>query len=85
MQLDMIYVLARKTLFPEEAQMAGLPLSYPWFSHSYLAVVGWLSDISPTYLLCVINPVLVLACVVFWYELRAAWGFTLRSPSSSWG
>jgi hypothetical protein len=67
MQLDMIYVLARKTLLPEEPQMAGLPLAYPWFSHSFLAVVGWLSDVSPTYLLCVINPVLVLVCVVFWY------------------
>jgi hypothetical protein len=75
MQLDMIYVLARKTLFPEEPQMAGLPLAYPWFSHSYLAVVGWLSDVSPTYLLCVINPVLMLICVVFWYAASCRLGF----------
>jgi hypothetical protein len=75
MQLDMIYVLARKTLFPEEPQMAGLPLAYPWLSHSYLAVVGWLSDVSPTYLLCVINPVLVLVCVVFWYAASRRLGF----------
>jgi hypothetical protein len=75
MQIDMIYALTRNGPLPEEPQMAGLPLSYPWFSHSYLAAVGWLSDVSPTYLLCVINPVLLLACIVFWYEASNLLGF----------
>ncbi|QDV35365.1 hypothetical protein [Tautonia plasticadhaerens] len=68
MQVDVIYTLARPgPIAPEEAQMAGLPLAYPWLGHLYFAVVGWVSDVPPTLLFCAIQPALLLACVALWY------------------
>jgi hypothetical protein len=75
MHLDMIYALTRSTVLPEEPQMAGLPLAYPWFAHAFLAVVGWLTDSAPTALQCGVNLVLVLVCVVFWSAAARRLGY----------
>ena len=36
------------TLLPEEPEMAGLPLAYPWLSHVYWATLGVVLDWAPT-------------------------------------
>ncbi len=47
MHLDIVYELARRPLSPEEPELAGLPLAYPWRMHASWAAVGLLTDRAP--------------------------------------
>jgi len=47
MHADIIYALANGELIPEEVELAGVRLSYPWAGHVYQAVLSYLLDSTP--------------------------------------
>lgn len=60
--IDAVYSLSRsQSLVPEEAQMAGYVLAYPWFSQLHTATLGVVSDMAPTFLYCLLNAVQLIA------------------------
>jgi hypothetical protein len=71
---DIIYVMANGELRPEEPQLAGVRLSYPWLGHVQQGVVSVLLDAPPnsTYLLA--NVACLLAVIVLVAELVARLG-----------
>jgi hypothetical protein len=65
-QMSILYQFTGGALFPEEPELAGTRLAYPWQGHVYWAVLGWALDLSPTWLYVLTNLVwLVWVCVLF--------------------
>ena len=65
MHTDIIYKLSQSAVLPEEPEIAGLQLAYAWLGHSYWAVLGWLTNWSPTRIYPISN-VIWLATALFW-------------------
>jgi len=48
MHLSLVYQFPEGTLIPEDPELAGLHLAYPWLAHIYWGVLSWALDWSPT-------------------------------------
>lgn len=59
---DIGYQLEKDGVWPEEPQLAGVRLSYPWLSHVHWAVLGWSCDLSPA-LVDTLTNLIYLACM----------------------
>lgn len=87
--IDQIYALPK---IPEEADIAGLRLNYPWLGHALVAVISMIVDRPPTILTPAINFVQFLAMFVFlvaaarrlgvlgWWRASLASGVALITP-----
>jgi hypothetical protein len=72
MQTGIVYGFARGELWPEEPELAGVHLAYPWLSHVVLAVVGWAIHWPPTKVYVLMNLLgLLWVCVLFYETCRA--------------
>ncbi|MGQ0538575.1 MAG: hypothetical protein ACT4R6_06485, partial [Gemmatimonadaceae bacterium] len=60
---DVVYAIANGQLLLEDAQLAGLTLSYPWGGHVYQAVASWVLGRSPVAAFPLTNAVLLVAAV----------------------
>ena len=69
MHSDIVYQVAHTAGVPEEPEIAGLVLAYPWIAHSYWAVIGWLTDVPPTRLYPITNLIWLLASCVLAHKL----------------
>ena len=69
---DIVYQVAYTAGVPEEPEIAGLVLAYPWIAHSYWAVIGWLTDVPPTRLYPITNLIWLLASCVLAHKLVAS-------------
>ena len=67
MHTDICYAIARGGLVPEEPELAGVRLGYPWFGHIYWAVMGATARVSPLQLYGVTNLVFAGATGVLCY------------------
>jgi hypothetical protein len=66
---DIIYVIARGALLPEEPELAGVSLGYPWIGHVYWSLLAWSADLSPTVIYLVTNLALLGAIGMLYYSL----------------
>lgn len=71
---DIVYIFAREALLPEEPELAGVPLAYPWIGHVYWALLAWSADLSPTIIYLVTNLALLAATGVLCYWLARELG-----------
>lgn len=74
MHTDIVYAFARGVLLPEEPELAGLSLAYPWVGHIYWSVLAWSADLSPTVIYLVTNLVLLAATGTLYYSLARELG-----------
>ena len=58
---DIVYAFANGALLPDDPELAGVRLAYPWMGHIYWAVVAWASDLNPTVLYLLTNFMLLWA------------------------
>lgn len=58
-----VYMVANGQLRPEEPQLAGIRLSYPWMSHIYQGVVSFLLSSSPNSSYILTNVIWLLAVI----------------------
>jgi hypothetical protein len=65
---DVCYAISTDRLRPEEPNLAGLPLAYPWFSHIHWAVIGYACDWSPTFMWILMNVAFLAGTCVLVYE-----------------
>jgi hypothetical protein len=71
MHMGIIYQFPDGALLPEEPELAGLHLVYPWLGHVYWSVLGWSSDLPPTKLYLATNLLcLFWVCVLFYETCR---------------
>jgi hypothetical protein len=66
---DIVYLLANGELRPEEPQLAGVRLAYPWLGHVHQGTVSWLLDIAPNDSFLLTNIVWLLAVLVLVAEV----------------
>jgi hypothetical protein len=66
---DIVYTFARGALLPEEPELAGVSLGYPWIGHIYWSVLAWSADLSPTVIYLVSNLALLAAIGMLYYSL----------------
>ena len=64
---DIIYAFANGALLPDDPELVGVRLAYPWMGHIYWAVVAWTSDLNPTILYLPTNLVFLWATGVLLY------------------
>ncbi|MGH7476599.1 MAG: hypothetical protein ACRELD_09945 [Longimicrobiales bacterium] len=83
-QTDIIYALGRGSVLPEDPELAGVSLVYPWFAHLYWFVLAWTVDLAPTRVYVATNLVLLAATGVLYYqtarELGASEEGSLAAP-----
>ena len=66
---DIVYTFARGALLPEEPELAGIALGYPWVGHVFWALLAWSADLSPTIIYVVTNLALLGATGMLYYTL----------------
>ena len=66
---DIVYTFARGALLPEEPELAGIALGYPWVGHVFWALLAWSADLSPTIIYVVTNLALLGATGMLYYML----------------
>jgi hypothetical protein len=66
---DIVYTFARGALLPEEPELAGVSLGYPWIGHICWSVLAWSADLSPTVIYLVTNLALLAAIGMLYYSL----------------
>jgi hypothetical protein len=71
---DIIYSLARGGLPPEDPELAGVQLAYPWLGHVYWLVLARAADLSPTVVYLISNLVLLAATGILAYALAKRLG-----------
>src|SRR5438105_4314470 len=72
MHTDICYQICRPSILPEEPELAGLSLAYPWFSHVFVAVVGFACHWPPTLVYPLTNIIwLAIACLLTYEACRA--------------
>ena len=71
---DIVYTFARGALLPEEPELAGVALGYPWVGHVFWAVLAWSADLSPTIIYVVTNLALLGATGMLYYALARELG-----------
>lgn len=65
---EICYAVCRDTVIPEEPQLAGLRLCYPWVGHLYWSVIGWACNWPPTVVWAVTNVSWLAAISILCYE-----------------
>lgn len=84
MHSDICQAIARGGLIPDEPELAGIRLAYPWFGHIYWALLSATLDIPPTALYPVTNLLWLLAtgvlCSALASELGASFTMALAAP-----
>jgi hypothetical protein len=68
MQLAVVYQLPDLPSFPEEFDLAGIPMNYGWLGHVQLTAVSNIVDVSPT----LVFPILNLLRLWAWFTLIVA-------------
>lgn len=83
---DIVYLLANGALRPEEPQLAGVRLAYPWLGHVPQALVSYLLDGAPNSTYVVANVVWLLAAVILVAEIVATLGGgrLAQATSAAW-
>lgn len=71
---DIIYMLAAGPLPPEEPQLAGRLLAYPWLAHIQQAVISYLFDTAPNSGYLLTNAVWLVAVIALMAEITARCG-----------
>jgi hypothetical protein len=71
---DICYLFARGALIPEDPELAGVSLAYPWFGHIYWAILAFAADLSPTQIYLITNLVILGATGVLYYALARELG-----------
>ena len=71
---DIVYSFARGSLIPEEPEMAGVALAYPWIGHIYWSILAWSADLSPTVIYLVTNLVLLGASGILYFAMARGLG-----------
>ncbi|MGI9078912.1 MAG: hypothetical protein ACR2G6_16540 [Gemmatimonadaceae bacterium] len=61
---DIVYMLANGQLRPEEPQLAGIRLAYPWMGHVFQSTVSFLLNAAPNSSYILTNIIWVLAAIV---------------------
>lgn len=82
LHLDVIYSIATVGR-PWEAELAGVPLTYPWAPHVAWALEGAAAQRSPTTLYPVNNLLLLAACGMLAYELARALGASKAAATAA--
>jgi hypothetical protein len=81
---DIVYAFARGALLPEEPELAGISLAYPWIGHVYWSLLAWSADLSPTIIYLLSNLSLLAATGILSYwsarELGASEPTALAVP-----
>lgn len=80
MHAGILYQFPGGALVPEEPELAGVRLIYPWLGHVYWAVVGWVTNLPPTWLYILTNLVWLFWICILFYEICRVLG---ASPFSS--
>jgi hypothetical protein len=65
---DVCYAVSADRLWPEEPNLAGLRLAYPWFSHIHWAVIGHACGWPPTFMWILMNVAFLASTCVLVYE-----------------
>jgi hypothetical protein len=65
---DICYAVSKNHLWPEEPNLAGVRLQYPWFSHVHWAVMGYACDWPPTVLWVLTNIAFLASTCILVYE-----------------
>lgn len=71
---DIIYAFARGDLLPQESELAGVVLAYPWMGHLFWSVLAWTADLSPTIIYVLSNLVLLAVTGVLSYAFARELG-----------
>ena len=71
---DIVYTFARGALLPEEPELAGVFLAYPWIGHVYWSLLAWSADLSPTLIYIVTNLALLAATGILYYSVARRLG-----------
>jgi hypothetical protein len=74
MHADVIYSIARSRLLPEEPELAGLAIEYPWVGDVYWLLLAAASDLAPTVVYVPTNLVLAGAIGVLYARLARELG-----------
>jgi len=80
MHTGIVYEFPRGAVWPEEPELAGVHLAYPWLSHTFWAVVGWAISWPPTKVYVLTNLLGLLWVCVLFYEICRVLG---ASPFAS--
>lgn len=84
MHTDIVYTFARGALLPEEPELAGVFLAYPWVGHVFWSILAWSADLSPTIVYLVTNLTLLGATGILYYrtarQLGASESSALAAP-----
>ena len=71
MHAEICYQLDQRAAQPEEPQLAGVPLAYPWLFHIHWAVLGQAARLPPTTVDTWTNLVYLAGfCIFFWETVR---------------
>lgn len=81
---SIIYRVSAGPGLPEEPELAGLSLAYPWLGHVYWAVLGTVTDVAPTLLYPLSNLIWLATGFALAYVV-AREGFELGPASAAFG
>lgn len=82
---DVVYAFARGELVPEDPELAGVTLAYPWLAHAHWALLAWSADVSPTLLYPFVNLLLLGAAGVLCHALARALGASVPGALATCG
>jgi hypothetical protein len=83
---DIVYMLANGELRPEEPQLAGVRLVYPWLGHVYQGVISFIADSPPNASYLLTNVVWLFAVVLLVANIvtRLGGDRIARASTSAW-
>jgi hypothetical protein len=81
MQMGILYQFPNGRLWPEEPELAGIAVAYPWLGHAFWAVLAWTMALAPTKAYVVTNLACLLWLCVLIYVLSRHLG---ASAFASW-
>jgi hypothetical protein len=71
---DICYAVSTNRLQPEEPNLAGMRLRYPWFSHIHWSVIGYACDWPPTFVWILTNIAFLAGTCILAYETSKVLG-----------
>ncbi|MDR4496966.1 MAG: hypothetical protein MRK02_03430 [Candidatus Scalindua sp.] len=71
---DVCYSFARGAMIPEEPELAGVSLAYPWIGHIYWSILAFSADLSPTVISLITNLVLMGSIGILYFALARELG-----------
>jgi hypothetical protein len=79
MHMGIVYEFPTGMVWPEEPELAGVRLAYPWLGHAYWAVLCWTLDLPPTRVFAPINLLWLFWICVLVYETCRSLGGSPRA------